>query len=153
MRRGMRHSEPFNTGAGISALRTTDDRFAGLPGYAFAPHYRDDLAGYEGLRVHYLDEGPQDAAQTFLCLSGAGLTRDAISAWLDTRLPGADDPHDRRSFRAGMERRDRAARLGGTGALDLHRCYAARLSVPPAPSFKARSGKCWNMKSDPMPFL
>ena len=48
----MSHSEPFNTEAGISALRTTDERFAGLPGYAFAPHYRDDLAGYEGLRVH-----------------------------------------------------------------------------------------------------
>jgi pimeloyl-ACP methyl ester carboxylesterase len=66
----MSHSEPFNTEAGISALRTTDERFAGLPGYAFAPHYRDDLTGYEGLRVHYLDEGPRDAAVTFLCLHG-----------------------------------------------------------------------------------
>lgn len=54
----------------IEALRTPDDRFANLPGYAFAPHYRDDLPGYEGLRVHYLDEGPRDAAVTFLCLHG-----------------------------------------------------------------------------------
>ncbi len=53
-----------------NALRTPDDRFVGLPGYPFAPHYRDDLAGYEGLRVHYLDEGPADAAVTFLCLHG-----------------------------------------------------------------------------------
>lgn len=54
----------------LAALRTPDDRFENLPGYNFAPHYIDDLTGYEGLRVHYLDEGPQDAAQTFLCLHG-----------------------------------------------------------------------------------
>ncbi len=54
----------------IEALRTPDSRFVGLPGYPFAPHYVDDLPGYEGLRVHYLDEGPRDAAVTFLCLHG-----------------------------------------------------------------------------------
>lgn len=56
------------------ALRTPDARFAGLPGYTFDPHYVDDLPGYEGLRVHYLDEpGAPDGAQTgetFLCLHG-----------------------------------------------------------------------------------
>lgn len=54
----------------IEAKRTPDDRFVDLPDYAFAPHYIDDLTGYEGLRVHYLDEGPRDAAKTFLCLHG-----------------------------------------------------------------------------------
>lgn len=54
----------------IEALRTPDSRFLGLPGYPFAPHYVDDLPGYEGFRVHYLDEGPRDAAVTFLCLHG-----------------------------------------------------------------------------------
>jgi len=52
------------------ALRTPDDRFNDLPGYPWAPNYRDDLPGYEGLRMHYLDEGPADAAHTFLCLHG-----------------------------------------------------------------------------------
>jgi pimeloyl-ACP methyl ester carboxylesterase len=52
------------------ALRTPDDRFAKLPGYGFAPHYVDDLAGYQGLRLHYLDEGPHDAKSVFLCLHG-----------------------------------------------------------------------------------
>jgi pimeloyl-ACP methyl ester carboxylesterase len=51
-------------------LRTPDDRFANLPGYAFAPHYVDDLESYRGLRIHYLDEGPRDAAKVFLCLHG-----------------------------------------------------------------------------------
>lgn len=50
--------------------RTPDERFANLPGYDFAPHYVDTLRGYEGLRVHYVDEGPKDAARTFLCLHG-----------------------------------------------------------------------------------
>lgn len=54
----------------MDALRTPDDRFEGLPGYDFAPHYVDDLPGYRGLRVHYLDEGPHGAAKTFLCLHG-----------------------------------------------------------------------------------
>lgn len=49
----------------IDALRTPDDRFAGLPGYAFAPHYLDHA---NGLRMHYLDEGDGDTI--FLCLHG-----------------------------------------------------------------------------------
>jgi len=39
-------------------LRTPDERFENLPGYAFAPHY----AEVGGLRMHYVDEGPRDAA-------------------------------------------------------------------------------------------
>lgn len=54
----------------IEALRTPDERFSRLPGYAFAPHYVDQLPGFEGLRMHYVDEGPQDASCTFLCLHG-----------------------------------------------------------------------------------
>jgi pimeloyl-ACP methyl ester carboxylesterase len=54
----------------IAALRTPDARFVDLPGFAFAPHYIDDLPGYDGLRWHYLDEGPKSAPQTFLCLHG-----------------------------------------------------------------------------------
>jgi haloalkane dehalogenase len=52
------------------ALRTPDDRFAALPGFGFAPHYRDDLKGFGGLRLHYLDEGPRDTKEVFLCLHG-----------------------------------------------------------------------------------
>ena len=54
----------------MEILRTPEDRFASLPGFAFAPHYVEDLPGYEGIRIHYLDEGPQDAKQVFLCLHG-----------------------------------------------------------------------------------
>ena len=54
----------------MTVLRTPDVRFANLPDYDFAPHYRDDLSGFEGLRVHYLDEGPRDAEVTILCLHG-----------------------------------------------------------------------------------
>ncbi len=54
----------------IEALRTPDARFVDLPGYDFAPHYIDTLPGYDGLRVHYIDEGPSRAMHTFLCLHG-----------------------------------------------------------------------------------
>ncbi len=53
-----------------AALRTPDERFAGLPGFPFAPRWLEDLPGFEGLRVHYLDEGPTSAARVFLCLHG-----------------------------------------------------------------------------------
>jgi haloalkane dehalogenase len=70
------------------AKRTPDARFENLPGYAYAPHYVDDLSGYEGLRVHYIDEGPQDAVRTYLCLHGepswAYLYRKMIPVFLDS---------------------------------------------------------------------
>jgi len=52
------------------SLRTPDSRFKGLPGYDFAPNYVEDLIGYEGLRGHYIDVGPKDAKEIFLCLHG-----------------------------------------------------------------------------------
>jgi len=54
----------------IEALRTPEARFQSLPAYEYEPHYVDSLSGYEGLRAHYLDLGPQDAERTFLCLHG-----------------------------------------------------------------------------------
>ena len=52
------------------ALRTPDERFADLPGYPWQAHYLGDLPALQGLRMHYLDEGPVDAALTWLCLHG-----------------------------------------------------------------------------------
>ena len=53
-----------------SLLRTPEERFADLPGYPFRANYIDDLEGFGGLRIHYLDEGPADAERVFLCLHG-----------------------------------------------------------------------------------
>jgi haloalkane dehalogenase len=49
----------------MEVLRTPDERFAALPGYPFAPHY----AEVDGVRLHYVDEGPRDA-QPVLMLHG-----------------------------------------------------------------------------------
>ena len=46
----------------MELLRTPDERFEDLPGYDFEPHYVE----ISGLRVHYLDEGPADAAPVLL---------------------------------------------------------------------------------------
>ncbi len=51
----------------MKALRTPDAAFAGLADYAFAPHYREVSAdGGPALRVHYVDEGPDDAPPILL---------------------------------------------------------------------------------------
>jgi haloalkane dehalogenase len=72
----------------IEALRTPDERFAGLPGFDFPVRYVDDLPGYEGLRGAYLDCGPADAQRTFLCLHGepswSYLYRRMIPVFLET---------------------------------------------------------------------
>jgi haloalkane dehalogenase len=47
----------------VTVYRTPDDRFAGLPGFPFAPRYLDQ----DGLRMHYLDEGD---GEPVLCLHG-----------------------------------------------------------------------------------
>jgi haloalkane dehalogenase len=45
----------------MESLRTPDERFRALPGFPFAPHYKEIADGESGsLRVHYLDEGPAD---------------------------------------------------------------------------------------------
>ena len=46
----------------MDVLRTPDERFENLPGYSFEPHYVD----VDGLRMHYVDEGPSDAAPVLL---------------------------------------------------------------------------------------
>ena len=40
----------------MDSVRTPDERFRDLPGYPFEPHYLE----WEGLRIHYLDEGSGD---------------------------------------------------------------------------------------------
>ncbi|HET9922324.1 MAG TPA: haloalkane dehalogenase [Ktedonobacteraceae bacterium] len=46
----------------MELLRTPDERFANLPGYSFPPHYIE----VNGLRIHYIDEGPADAVPVLL---------------------------------------------------------------------------------------
>jgi len=46
----------------MDLLRTPDDRFHDLPGWTYAPHYVD----LEGVRVHYVDEGPRAGAPVLL---------------------------------------------------------------------------------------
>jgi haloalkane dehalogenase len=50
----------------VDVVRTPDERFNGLPDYPFEPHY---LTLADGLRLHYVDEGPADA-EVVLMLHG-----------------------------------------------------------------------------------
>jgi haloalkane dehalogenase len=45
----------------MDVFRTPDERFEGLPGYDFEPHYTE----LDGLRMHYLDEGEGDPVVCF----------------------------------------------------------------------------------------
>lgn len=46
----------------MKTIRTEDSRFEKLPDYDFESHY----VGIDGLRMHYVDEGPADAAPVLL---------------------------------------------------------------------------------------
>jgi tRNA(adenine34) deaminase len=52
------------------AVRTPDRCFANLPDFPWSPRYVSDLPALNGLRMHYLDEGPKGAPLTWLCLHG-----------------------------------------------------------------------------------
>ncbi len=54
----------------IEFLRTPDERFKILPNFPYKPHYIENLNGYGNLRMHYIDEGPIDSNEVFLCLHG-----------------------------------------------------------------------------------
>ncbi|MBV9231803.1 MAG: haloalkane dehalogenase, partial [Chloroflexi bacterium] len=46
----------------MEILRTPDERFVNLRGYNFVPHYVE----VDGLRIHYIDEGPEEAEPVLL---------------------------------------------------------------------------------------
>ena len=50
-------------------LKTSPERFADLPGFPWKAHHCDDLGGFGGLAMAYVDEGPAKAP-VFLCLHG-----------------------------------------------------------------------------------
>ncbi len=60
----------MSIGSKMEIIRTPEACFDRLPDFDFVPHYLDDLLGYEGLRIHYVDEGPKDGEHTYLCLHG-----------------------------------------------------------------------------------
>ena len=51
-------------------LRTPEERFVDLPGFLYDPRYIGGLKGFEGSRMHYVDEDPEDVDHIFLCLHG-----------------------------------------------------------------------------------
>jgi haloalkane dehalogenase len=50
----------------MKLLRTPDERFDNLPDFPFEPHYIE----VDDIRIHYLDEGPPNAAEVILLLHG-----------------------------------------------------------------------------------
>jgi hypothetical protein len=60
--------------------RTEEARFRNLPGYPWLPHDATGLLALGGMRMHYLDEGPRDAAATWLCLHGNPTWSDVYRA-------------------------------------------------------------------------
>jgi haloalkane dehalogenase len=54
----------------MKSLRTPDERFENLPGYAYPPNYTEVPDGEGGrLRIHHVDEGPRDG-DLILCMHG-----------------------------------------------------------------------------------
>lgn len=72
-----------------NALRTPEERFIAASDYDWAPNYTENLPGYEGLRMHLVDEGPARAGQVYLCLHGEPtwgfLYRKMLPVFLETK--------------------------------------------------------------------
>jgi haloalkane dehalogenase len=76
----------LGTITGMDALRTPEERFAGLPDYLFEPHH---VTVGDGLRMHHVDEGPADA-EVVLMLHGepswSYLYRHMVPVFVDAGL-------------------------------------------------------------------
>jgi hypothetical protein len=74
-------------------LRTRNEAFENLPGFAYTPNYISALPGYDGMRMHYLDGALQQEirgcpkayeigdAGHFVQEWGEGVARKALNAW------------------------------------------------------------------------
>ena len=58
----MNELQPMTTPNGVPFLRTPDVNFSGLDEFAYTPNYLD----IDGLRMHYVDEGPKDGPVALL---------------------------------------------------------------------------------------
>ena len=96
----------------MEVLRTPDERFEGLAGYDFEPHYVEvangDPAGGPPIRVHYLDEGPPDAAETVVLLHGEP-TWSYLYRKMVPPAGGGRPPGDRAVDLVGFGRSDKPA--------------------------------------------
>lgn len=108
----------------IEALRTPEAAFADIPDFDFPVFYADDLPGYAGLRAAWIDAGPADAAQVFLCLHGepswSFLYRRMIPVFLESgaRVVAPD--------LLGFGRSDKPVEPSAF-SFDFHRDYVLRL--------------------------
>lgn len=106
-------------------FRTPESRFDNLPGYDFAPNYTD----IDGLRMHYVDEGPRDGRPVVCCHgepTWAYLYRKMVGPLVDgghrvvvpdyAGFGRSDKPTDRRWYTYDRHSRLVAEVLGG---LDL----------------------------------
>ena len=70
--RTLRQVEAAQTGRALreDALRTPQSRFFALPAFPAPSFHLHDLPSLEGLRLHYVDNGPADVRRAMLCLHG-----------------------------------------------------------------------------------
>ncbi len=73
---------PWGAGTAVKVFCTPEERFTGLPDFAFTPRYLEQ----DGLRMHYLDEGEGDPV---LCLHGEPTWSFLYRKMIPTRLTAA----------------------------------------------------------------
>lgn len=82
-----RRQQPDRIPLREDALRTPDAAFSGLAGYPWQPRYIRSLPDLDGLRLHYINEGPVSTTRTWLLLHGSPVWsyayRHLIQALLD----------------------------------------------------------------------
>ena len=126
---GRERAEPLRD----DALRTPDNCFDALPDAPWPAHYIADLPSLHGWRMHYIDEGRQDAPACCVCLHGPGqwsyVWRHLIGCLVEAGAPRVLAPDLIGFGRSDKPKRDAVHRLDWhrdvllewIARLDLHR--------------------------------
>ena len=65
------------------ALRTPEHAFVAVPDFSHQSSYISDLPSLDGLRMHYVDSGPEENKSAWLCLHGPFKLEFCFSEFLE----------------------------------------------------------------------
>ena len=128
----------WGTMSAVDVVRTPDERFAELPGFPFAPRY---ATLPDGLRMHYVDEGPAGTPRPSCCCTASRRGPTCTAPWSPGwRRAGCGPSHPTWSGSAARTSRWRAPPTRYAAHVDWMAQFVDALGSAPTSRSSSRTG-------------